>query len=88
MYTTLLIAGNRLFEIISLLILVNVIFSWVRPNPSNPLVKFIYSVTEPLLEPFRKINIGRSFDFSPLMAILVLQYIIAPLYQYVLGLIF
>lgn len=88
MYRTLLLAGDALFQVVSLLILINVIFSWVRPNPSNPLVRFIYSVTEPMLDPFRRINFRGPVDFSPIIALLVLRVIIVPLYAYLLRLIF
>lgn len=88
MYYTLLSAGNSLFNLIILLILVNVVFSWIRPNPSNPIVKFIYSVTEPLLDPFRRINFGGPIDFSPILLYAVIHFIVQPLYNIILGLIF
>lgn len=88
MYQTLISAGNILFRIMSMLILVNVIFSWIRPNRDNAIVNFIYSITEPMLAPFRKISIGGAVSFAPLFAILTIDYILAPLYQYLIGLIF
>ena len=88
MYTVLLSAGNIVFRLISLLIVVNVVFSWIRPNPSNPIVKFIYSITEPIIEPFRRINIGGPVDFSPLFAYMFLSYVVANLYAIILGFIF
>jgi len=54
------------------------LLSWVRINPYNSLVNIIYQLTEPILEPFRRlmdrtgINTGM-FDLSPLIACLVLQ---------------
>ncbi|PKM48489.1 MAG: YggT family protein, partial [Firmicutes bacterium HGW-Firmicutes-6] len=35
-------AGNLLFELVTLLIFVNIIFSWVNPDPNNIFVKTIY----------------------------------------------
>ena len=88
MYSILLAAGDALFKLIILLVLVNVVFSWVRPNPSNPIVKFIYSVTEPLLDPFKRINFGGPIDFSPILLYAVISFIVQPLYNVLLGLIF
>ncbi len=81
-------AGNVLFRIMSMLILVNVIFSWIRPNRDNLIVNFIYNITEPMLAPFKKISIGGAVSFAPLLAILSIDYIIAPLYQFLIRLIF
>ncbi|MCR1898187.1 YggT family protein [Irregularibacter muris] len=90
---TLLRAGNYLFEFINILILIHVIFSWVRPNPNNNIVRLIYNLTEPILAPFRnlshRLNIGGGMiDFSPLFALLVIQFLIQPLYQRIVFLIF
>ncbi|VAV83900.1 Cell division integral membrane protein, YggT and half-length relatives [hydrothermal vent metagenome] len=53
------------------------ILSWVNPDPYNPIVKFLYSVTEPVLYPIRRrIPYLGGLDLSPLiliMAILFLQ---------------
>jgi YggT family protein len=48
------------------------------------LVRFLYNITEPCLKPFRRFQIGgaaMSFDFSPVLALLVLQFIIRPLFN-------
>ncbi len=69
------------FWIYEILVIIRVIFSWVRVAPySSPglsgLRSFVYSVTEPLLRPIRRILApyqGRSgFDFSPLVLLLLL----------------
>ena len=85
LYRTFYISGHYLFEIINMLILIRVILSWIRPNPGNKIVMMIYNLTEPILEPFRELsyrfNIGGGMiDFSPIFAILAMQFIIQPLY--------
>lgn len=89
---TLIIAGNYLFELIYLLIFVRVILSWMRPNPKNPLIRIVYNMTEPILEPFKRIlhkfNVGGMIDFSPIFAILAIQFIVQPLYIGIVRLIF
>ncbi|HHW57652.1 MAG TPA: YggT family protein [Clostridia bacterium] len=79
-------ALDYFFEVITWLILVRVILSLLRmENMSNPISRFVIVTTEPLLEPFRRLqfrsSIGRNLmiDFSPVFAILVIQYIMRPL---------
>ena len=70
------------------LIIVRALISWVNPDPYNPIVVFLYRITEPVLAPFRKImpswNIG--LDLSPLLAILCLMFIRYFLVQSLFGL--
>ena len=88
MYYTLLRAGSALFQLISLLIFVNVILSWIRPNRDNPIVQIIYNMTEPILEPLRKISIFGPMDLSPLLAIILIDFVVEPVYRWILGMIF
>jgi YggT family protein len=74
----------RLVDFISLLlslytwvIIAAALISWVNPDPYNPIVQFLRRVTEPVLRPIRNV-IGRyqaGLDFSPLVAILIIQFI-------------
>lgn len=63
------------FEVMYWLIIVRVILSWVRHDPYNPIFRFIYEVTEIVLAPIRKLMPmrGMGIDFSPIIAILLLQ---------------
>jgi YggT family protein len=77
---------NYFFEVINWLILIRVILSLLRmENMSNPISKFVIIVTEPILEPFRKLQYMSSYtrnlmlDFSPILAIIVIQYLIRPI---------
>ncbi|MFC2021642.1 YggT family protein [Chloroflexota bacterium] len=65
-----------LCEVLTLAILVRVILSWFSPRPTNMLANILYQVTEPLLAPLRRIipRVGM-FDFSPMVAIILLQLI-------------
>ena len=84
----LLRAGNYLFEFISLMILINIILSWIRPNPDNILIKIVYGLTEPILMPLRRFMVFGRIDFSAIGAILILRWFIQPLYQRIILLIF
>ncbi|GAP63394.1 MAG: YggT family protein [Ardenticatenia bacterium] len=70
---------DTIFNLIYLLILLRILLSWlpalgVRLDPYNPIVRLIYQLTDPILEPFRRIipPLGM-IDISPIVAILVLQ---------------
>ena len=62
--------------VLTVVILLRVIVSWYLPRPTNILVVILYRLTEPLLAPLRRIipRVGR-FDFTPLVAIILLQVI-------------
>lgn len=60
------------------LIIIRALISWVNPDPSNAIVQFLYKVTEPILEPFRRIlplNFRFGIDLSPLIAILLIIFL-------------
>jgi YggT family protein len=84
----LLRAGFYLFEFVSFLILINVLLCWVRPDPNNAIVKIIYGLTEPMLAPLRRFAIVGPVDLSPFAALLILQFLIYPLYQWIVTSIF
>jgi YggT family protein len=58
------------------LIFFRAILSWFPIDPHNPLVTFLYEVTEPILAPLRNIipRIGM-IDITPLVAIILIQVI-------------
>jgi YggT family protein len=56
------------------IIIIRALISWVSPDPYNPIVRFLYRVTEPVLRPVRRILPigGMGMDFSPLIVILII----------------
>jgi YggT family protein len=59
-----------------MLVVVGSILSWFRPDPSNPLVKLLNAVVDPLLHPIRTILPATGgMDFSPMIAILILWFL-------------
>ena len=56
-----------------LLIFIRVILSWI-PQKAEKLQRFIYSITEPILGPIRKVvpPLGGMMDLSPIIAYLAL----------------
>lgn len=67
-----------LFNLIEVLIVVRILFSFLNIKNSGLITGFIYQLTEPILGAAKglisklKINTGM-FDFSPLIAILILR---------------
>lgn len=62
------------FEVYNWIIIARVIISWVPHDPYKPVFRFIYEITEPLLAPFRRMfSMRTGIDFSPIIAIIVLQ---------------
>jgi YggT family protein len=59
------------------IIIARAILSWVSPDPYNPIVRFLYRVTEPVLRPVReRLPMGQmGIDFSPMIVILVLYFL-------------
>ncbi|HOR00970.1 MAG TPA: YggT family protein [Anaerolineae bacterium] len=65
---------DLLFYALNLAILARVIVSWLNVSPYNPIVSFIYQITDPILEPLRRIipPLGM-IDISPIIAMLLLS---------------
>jgi len=65
-----------LCEVLTLAIILRAILSWFSPGQTNRLTIILFQVTEPLLRPLRRIipRVGM-LDFTPLVAIILLQLI-------------
>ncbi len=59
------------------LIIIRALISWVNPDPYNPIVNFLYQVTEPVLYrirrylPFR----GMPIDLSPIVVFIIIIFL-------------
>jgi YggT family protein len=55
-------------------IIVQVVMSWISPGTYSPVTAVLYSLTNPVLEPFRRLIPPLSgIDLSPLFALIALQ---------------
>ena len=53
------------------------VISWVNADPYNPIVRFLYEITEPVLGRIRRflpVSMG-SMDFSPVILIVVIMFL-------------
>jgi YggT family protein len=76
---------NILLYALNLAIIGRILLSWlpifgIHVDRYNPIARILYDITDPILEPFRRIipPIGM-VDISPMVAVLVLNYLIGPL---------
>jgi YggT family protein len=76
-----------LLQILLMAIFVRVLLTWLPIDQSNPIVRVLFDVTEPVLAPFRRVipRIGM-FDLSPIAAMLIIQLILQNLPQIFRGL--
>ena len=58
-------------------IIARALISWVNPDPYNPVVQFLYKVTEPVLHPIRRMmgSYSIGIDLSPLIAIFIIIFL-------------
>ncbi|NLL71067.1 MAG: YggT family protein [Epulopiscium sp.] len=95
MNSILIQAIDWFFQLLNILILIRVLLSWFPISPNNPFLTLLYQLTEPILGPIRYLleksifgGKGMMLDFSPLIAMLVLQAIRSMLIFLVASLVF
>ena len=80
------VASNFLMAVASILdflltaymwvIIGRAVISWVNADPYNPIVRFLYEVTEPLLNRIRRLlPFGGGIDFSPMVLIVAIMFL-------------
>ena len=63
------------FQIYIFIVIASALVTWVSPDPYNPIVRFLYQATEPVLARIRRViptQFG-GFDFSPIILLLGLS---------------
>lgn len=68
---------DMLISMMTFIVIVQALLSWVNPDPFNPVVRFLNSATEPLLRPIRRYlpPIGGRIDISPILLLLLLIFL-------------
>ena len=69
---------HTLITIYIWIIIIAALFSFVRPDPYNPLVRFIHQITEPAFRWVRRtlpFVVISGIDLSPLAILLALQFV-------------
>ncbi|HEY1374515.1 MAG TPA: YggT family protein [Candidatus Binatia bacterium] len=69
------------------IVIARAILSWVNPDPYNPIVRFLYNATEPVLWRIRRALplFAGGIDFSPIIVFVVIlflqQFLVRSLYD-------
>lgn len=73
---TLLDTVDLVLNIFLFAIIIQAVLSWVNPDPYNPMMGLLNSITWPVLKHFRKLlpPMG-GFDLSPLFAIILIMFV-------------
>jgi YggT family protein len=59
------------------IVIIAALISWVNPDPYNPIIRFLYSVTEPVFSMVRRLLPFPSMgiDFSPIIVFLAIMFL-------------
>lgn len=59
------------------IVIARAIISWVNPDPYNPIVRFLYSATEPVLYRIRRMLplYAGGIDFSPIIVFVAIVFL-------------
>ena len=68
---------HYLLNIYMWLIIIRALLSWVNPDPYNPIVSFLYQVTEPVLYRIRRFLPirGLGIDLSPIIVFVIIMFL-------------
>jgi YggT family protein len=71
-----------ILDVYSMIVFAAVIVSWLNLSPDNPIVRVTRALTEPVLEPIRKIlpDLG-GIDLSPMVLLFGIQLLRRLLYR-------
>jgi YggT family protein len=78
--SNLVLALARLVEVVLWayfwMVIARAVLSWVSPDPSNPVVRFLYRATEPVLRPIRdRLPLTMGLDLSPMIVVLAIYFL-------------
>jgi YggT family protein len=60
------------------IVIISALLTWVSPDPRNPIVRFLYAVTEPALAQIRRrlpFVYAGGFDLSPMVLIVAIMFL-------------
>lgn len=62
---------GKLIDIYEIALIIRIVLSWVPHNPYNQAIRFLYKITDPILNPVRRfIPPIKGIDFSPVIVFL------------------
>jgi YggT family protein len=68
---------NIVLQLYMWVIIIRALLTWVNPDPHNPIIQFLYSITEPVLHRVRQLipMPGIGIDFSPIIVLLAITFL-------------
>lgn len=79
---------QSILNLFMFLILIRIILSWISPGGYNPVMAVIGQISEPVIAKFRRLLPPMSgFDFSPMLALILIFFLQSSLNYYVMPLI-
>jgi YggT family protein len=68
---------DSMLNIYMWIVIIACLLTWVNPDPYNPLVRFLYNVTEPVFRVVRRIIPlpAAGLDFSPILVLLAIYFL-------------
>ena len=70
-----------ILQVFSWLILARVVLSWLNPRPRNEILQMVIRLTEMVLAPLRVLIPLRGIDLSPILAWLLIQFLMRLIVQ-------
>jgi len=68
-------ATNLFANSLVILLIARIILSWVYPNMRSTIIFWVWRLTEPFLQPLRRLlPVGGRFDWSPVVALIVIHF--------------
>jgi YggT family protein len=64
-------------QLLLIVVFVNALLSWVRPDPGNPIVMFLDRVSDAVCNPIRRLfpTVFGGIDFAPFIAMLAIWFV-------------
>jgi YggT family protein len=69
---------NTVLTLYFWIVIISAVLTWVNPDPYNPIVRFINTLTEPVFDRVRRwlpFTIIGGIDLSPIAILLVIQFL-------------
>ena len=68
---------DLLLSALSIIIIVNALLSWVRPDPGNPIVRFLDTVSDAVCDPIRWLfpTVIGGLDLAPMIVLVVIMFL-------------
>jgi YggT family protein len=62
---------------LGIILIVNALLSWVRPDPANPIVRFLDQVSDAVCDPIRRLipTVVGGLDLAPMIAIAAIWFL-------------